>query len=76
MTQDERWQAKYDELMTFMRTNDRRPSKFVPEERNMRNWLRHNIKYFAHGEMPVERLERFQELMQLAEECRRKNQYE
>lgn len=76
MTQDERWQAKCDELMTFMRKEGRRPSKFVLEERNMRNWLRRHIKLSSHDAIPPERRKQFDELMQLAEECRRKNQYE
>ena len=76
MTQEEHWQTKYDELMAFMETEKRRPSKFIPEERKMRNWLRHNIKQWDRGELPPDRVERFQTLMKLAEECRRKNQYE
>ena len=31
MTQDERWLAKYNEIMTFMAENHRRPSKYNPE---------------------------------------------
>ena len=33
MTQDERWDEKYNEMMAFMAKNHRRPSKFIDEER-------------------------------------------
>ena len=32
MTQDERWQRQYEEMMTFMENNHRRPSKHRLEE--------------------------------------------
>ena len=33
MTQDERWNAKYKEVIDFIRTNHRNPSKHIDEER-------------------------------------------
>ena len=33
MTQEEKWFAKYNEIMAFMAENHRRPSKYKPEER-------------------------------------------
>ncbi len=44
MTQDELWMNKWKEAIDFLETNHRRPSKFVPEERDMRNWWKHNKK--------------------------------
>lgn len=41
MTQDERWLIQWKEVMDFMVDNHRRPSKFVDEERGMRNWWKH-----------------------------------
>ena len=38
MTQDERWYTQWKEIMDFMDANKRRPSKFMDEERGMRNW--------------------------------------
>lgn len=38
MTQDERWNIRYDEVKTFIETNKRNPSKYVAEERNMVNF--------------------------------------
>ena len=34
MTQDELWLAKWQEAIDFLETNHRKPSKFIPEERN------------------------------------------
>ncbi len=44
MTQDELWMNKWQEAIDFLETNHRRSSKFVPEERDMRNWWKHNKK--------------------------------
>ena len=41
MTQDERWQAQYDRMMTFMNENYRRPSKHRLEEHDILNWYKH-----------------------------------
>ena len=32
MTQEERWQQQYEQMMSFMETNHRRPSKHRLEE--------------------------------------------
>ncbi len=48
MTQDESWLAQWQEVVDFMKTNHRRPSKFVDEERGkFLNWLKHNQKLYA-----------------------------
>ena len=75
MTQDERWQAKYDEIMAFIAENHRRPSKYNLEERNNWNWIRHQQKVMGRGEMKGERVELFEELMDLCEEYKHVNQY-
>ena len=31
MTQDEKWQAKYDEVVAFIKNNHRNPSKYIDE---------------------------------------------
>ena len=54
MTQDERWEEKYNEVMVFMAENHRRPSKFVDEERGMRNWWKHQQKLLNAGELKPE----------------------
>ena len=35
MTQDERWQIRYDEVKDFIETNRRNPSKYYDEEKLM-----------------------------------------
>lgn len=76
MTQDERWLVRYSEVMDFMVENHRRPSKFVDEERGMRNWWKHQQKLVNAGELRPERVEKFKDLLSLCEQNRRKNQYE
>ncbi len=76
MTQDERWQAKYNEVMDFMETNHRNPSRHRIEEHDMLNWLKATRKKMNAGELKKERLELFQKLLELGERYKRKNQYE
>ncbi len=76
MTHDERWMVNWQEVIDFMETNRRRPSKFVPEERDMRNWWKHNKKLMNAGEMKAERVELFNQLLELGEKYRHVNQYE
>lgn len=75
MTQDERWMAKWREVMDFMEKNHRRPSKFVDEERGLRNWWKHQQKLVNAGELKQERMEMFKELLKVGEKYRRVNQY-
>ena len=76
MTQEEKWQIQYDQMMTFMKENHRRPSKHRLEEHDMLNWFKATKKRIAKGELPADRLEKFKELLQVAKEYRRKNQYQ
>ena len=76
MTQDERWMTQWRELMDFMASNRRRPSKYVDSERGMRNWWKHQQKLLNAGALKAERVGLFEELLALGEEVRRKNQYE
>ena len=76
MTQEERWIANWKAVMDFMTANKRRPSKFVDEERGMRNWWKHQQKLVNAGELRPNRMEKFNELLELGEKYRRKNQWE
>lgn len=76
MTQEERWQMRYDEVKTFIETNKRNPSKYVAEERNMVNFLKHTRKQLNAGLLKAERIEEFCKLQVLMEQYKRKNQYE
>ena len=76
MTQDEKWQIQYEQMMRFMETNRRRPSKHRLEEHDMLNWFKSTKKRIAKGDYPQDRLEKFAILMEVADKYRRKNQYE
>lgn len=76
MTQDERWVANWKAVMDFMETNKRRPSKFVDEERGMRNWWKHQQKLVNAEELRPDRLEKFREIIELGEKYKHKNQYQ
>ena len=76
MTQDERWNVRYQEVRTFIETNKRNPSRHRIEEHDMLNWVKANRKALNAGKMKVERMEKFKELLALTEQYRRKNQYE
>ena len=62
MTREERWNLRYQEVMAFIETNHRNPSK--------------HRKAMNAGKMRPERVEAFGRLMALMEEYKRKNQYE
>ena len=77
MKQDELWFNKFQEVMTFIETNKRNPSKHNDEERGRcLNWIKHNRELYASGEMKEERKFLFESLIELSEKYRRKNQYE
>ena len=76
MTQDELWLAKWQEVIDFMETYHRNPSRHRIEEHLMLNWIKHNRKLMNAGEMKEERVKLFRELLNIGERYRRKNQYE
>lgn len=76
MTQDERWQIRYNEVIEFISTNHRNPSKYVDEERNMVKFVKHTRKQLNQGLLKVERIEEFMKLLDLMEQYKRKNQYQ
>ena len=55
MTQDERWQANYKEVVDFIEANKRNPSKHRIEEHDHLNWLKANRKALNAGKMKAER---------------------
>ena len=75
MTQDERWSIRYNEVKAFIEVNHRNPSKYVDEERNMVNFLKHTRKQMNQGLLKEDRIEEFKMLLELMERYRRKNQY-
>lgn len=76
MTQDERWNARFSEVVMFIENNHRNPSKHRIEEHNLLNWLKANKKALHAGKMKEIRLGLFKELLELVEKYRRKNQYD
>ena len=75
MTHDERWSQQWQALIDFMEANKRRPSKFIDEERRMRNWWKHQQKLLNAGELKTDRIEKFNQLLELGEKYKHVNQY-
>ena len=75
MTQEERWLIRYNEVVDYIVSNHRNPSKHRIEEHDMLNWVKANRKVLNAGKMKEERVEAFKKLMALIEENKRVNQY-
>jgi len=75
MDQETRWLKRYKEVVGFIETNHRNPSKHRIEEHGMLNWVKANRKAMNAGKMKPERVERFGKLLELCEEYRRINQW-
>ena len=75
MTQDERWQARYDEVVGFIQANHRNPSKYYQEDRQLYTWLKHQRKVMNAGGLKPERVVLFEKLLALCDKYRRVNQY-
>lgn len=76
MTQDEKWMVKYDEVVGFIETNHRNPSKHRIEEHGMLNWVKQQRKLSNAGKLKLDRVEMFKRLLELVEENKRVNQYQ
>lgn len=76
MTQEERWQKRYDEVKNFIESNKRNPSKYNPDERLMVHFLKRGRKMLNAGELAEPRLSQFQELLKLSNKYKRINQYQ
>ena len=75
MTQDERWAIRYKEVVSFIETNHRNPSKHRIEEHDMLNWVKQQRKLKNKGELKAERAEMLERLLSLWEEYKHVNQY-
>ena len=75
MDQDTRWIKRYEEVVDFIESNHRNPSKHRIEEHDMLNWVKANRMVMNAGKMKTERVEAFKKLMELMEQYRRKNQW-
>ena len=76
MTQDERWQKQYDDVMEFLAENHRNPSRHRLEEHDMLNWVKQQRKLKNKGDLRPDRAEMLERLLSLWEECKRVNQYQ
>ena len=75
MTQEERWQRRYEEVKSFIESNRRNPSKYVPEERLMVHFLKRGRKMLNAGELAEPRLGMFKELLELSNRYKHINQW-
>lgn len=67
---------RYNEVVSFIETNRRNPSKYVGAERGLVNWTKQQRKLMNTGELKEPRLGMFKELRKLYEENKHKNQYQ
>ena len=75
MDQETRWLKRYHEVVSFIETNHRNPSKHRLEEHDMLNWVKANRKALNAGKMKPERVGLFNRLLELVEQYKRVNQY-
>lgn len=68
--------AKYNEVVDFINTNHRNPSRYRIEEHDMLNWVKANRKAMNAGRLKEERVVLFNRLLELTEKNKRKNQYQ
>ena len=76
MKQEDRWNTRYKEVLDFIESNHRNPSKHRIEEHDYLNWLKANRKALNAGKMKPERMEKFKELLEVGERYRHVNQYQ
>ena len=76
MTQDEKWNLRFQEVKDFIETNHRNPSRHRIEEHLLLNWVKQQRKLINVGALKPERMEKFRKLLELMEQYKRKNQWE
>ncbi len=75
MTQEEKWNLRFQEVKDFIETNHRNPSRHFTENRNLLSWIKQQRKLMNAGTLKPERIEPFMRLLELIEENKRINQY-
>ena len=75
MDQETRWITRFNEVVEFIETNHRNPSRHRIEEHDMLNWLKATRKRMNAGELKEPRLGMFKELLELIEKYKRVNQW-
>lgn len=66
---------RYNEVVSFIETNHRNPSRHRLEEHDMLNWLKACRKKMNVEGMKPERVKLFEKLLVLVEENKHVNQY-
>lgn len=67
--------TKYNEVVEFVESNHRNPSRHRIEEHDMLNWLKATRKKMNANELKEPRLGMFKELLVLIEENKHVNQW-
>ena len=75
MTQEEKWNLRFQEVKDFIETNHRNPSRHFVENRNLLSWVKQQRKLFNAGKLKEKRIAPFKALLALIEENKRINQY-
>ncbi len=76
MTQEEKWKKNYAEVVEYMDTYHRNPSKHRVEDHLLLNWMKHQRKLMNRGELKPDRVEMFKRLLAKSESLKRVNQWE
>lgn len=75
MKREVSWELRYNEVLEFVESNHRGPSRHHPEEHKMLNWMKFNRKCYNGGKMEGEKKEKFQKLIEKIHSFHRINQY-
>ena len=76
MDQETRWMTRYEEVVGFVETNHRNPSKHRIEEHDMVDWVKANRKVMNAGKLAEPRFSQFVKLLELSNKYKRVNQYQ
>ena len=75
MNRDVVWLNKYQQVLAFVETHQRGPSRHHIEEHDMLNWMKFNRKKDNLGKLVGFRKEKFDALRKLISSFNRVNQY-
>ena len=75
MDQETRWLTRYNEVVEYINTNHRNPSRHHIEEHDMLNWLKATRKRMNAGNLKPNRVEMFNKLLELLEKYKHVNQW-
>ena len=76
MKNDDLWMVRYEEVLNFMKSQRRNPSKHRIEEHLMLNWLKYNRKMMNAGKLKAERVKLFLKLLAFGDTLKHVNQYD